>query len=81
MLLDAVKAAGRFVWEYLIPHCETEDVASSGVERVRPALFIPGQRIEILAEAARLGGVQFLHTECSVAAMEVVMEILRRIES
>ena len=56
-------------------------MASSGVERVRPALFIPGQRIEILAEAARLGGVQFLHTECSVAAMEVVMEILRWIES
>ena len=27
MLLDAAKAVGRFVWEYLIPHCETEDVA------------------------------------------------------
>ena len=27
MLLDAAKAVGRFVWEYLIPHIETEDVA------------------------------------------------------
>lgn len=27
MPLDAAKAVGRFVWEYLIPHIETEDVA------------------------------------------------------
>ncbi|HNY42088.1 MAG TPA: hypothetical protein PKJ41_16915 [Bryobacteraceae bacterium] len=56
-------------------------MAAAGNERVRPALFIPGPRIEILAEAARLGGVQFLHTECSVAATEVVMELLKWVES
>lgn len=56
-------------------------MASAGHDRVRPALFIPGPRIEILAEAARLGGVQFLHTECSVAATEVAMEILKWVES
>ena len=56
-------------------------LASAGYERVRPAMFIPGPRIDVLAEAARLGGVQFLHTDCSVAATEVVMELLKWIES
>lgn len=56
-------------------------LVAAGHERVSPAIFIPGPCIDVLAEASRLGGVQFLHTECSVAAMEAVMELLKWIES
>ena len=85
-LLDKAKAALWFVWDFLIPQFITEDVALRYVGDDFTATwsewdFIPGPRIEILAEAARLGGVQFLHTDCSVAAMEVVADILRWVES
>lgn len=49
----------------------------SGVDAVRPALFIPGPKIDLLAEAARIGGVQYLYSDCSVASIEISMEILK----
>jgi hypothetical protein len=52
----------------------------SGIDSVRPALFIPGPKIDLLAEAARIGGVQYIHTDCSVASIEISMELLKWIE-
>ena len=55
-------------------------LVGSGMDAVRPALFIPGPKIDLLAEAARIGGVQYIYTDCSVASIEISMEILKWIE-
>lgn len=52
-------------------------LVGAGIDAVRPALFIPGPKIDLLAEAARIGGVQYMHSACSVAAIEISMEILK----
>ena len=45
--------------------------------KVTPALFVPGKRNEIIAEACRLGGVNYLYTEESVALLNLMGEIVR----
>ena len=55
-------------------------LVAAGNDLVRPALFIPGPKIELLAEAARIGGVMYLHMDCSIASIELVMDLLRWVE-
>lgn len=55
-------------------------LVTSGHDLVRPALFIPGPKIELLAEAARIGGVQYLYMDCSIASIELVMDLLKWVE-
>ena len=57
-----------------------ESLVAAGNDLVRAALFIPGPKIELLAEAARIGGVKYLYMDCSIASIELVMDMLRWVE-